>query len=85
MLRHGVVAFLGCLYVALSVWIVGKQGETFREGLRSDRLVADGAEKPSLPPAEPQPLGQATASPATDNIPARADRAEFDSTGRSPG
>ena len=63
MLRHGAVAFLGCLYVALTVWIVGKQGETYREGLRGDRLAAVGALEPLLPPAESQAVGQATAVP----------------------
>jgi len=65
MLRPSVVAFSGCLYVALSVWIVGKQGEAYRESLDRDRLAAAGAEKPSPPPAESQPAVQAAAAPET--------------------
>ena len=65
MIRHSVVAFLGCLYVALSVWIVGKQGQTYRDGLERDRLVAGGAEKPSPPAAESKPVMQAGRAPET--------------------
>ena len=32
--RWPIFAVLGCLYVALSMWIVGKQGQAYRDGLR---------------------------------------------------
>ena len=50
MLRHGLVALVGCLYVALSIWIVGKQGQSYREGLRRERIAAHESEKPAPPP-----------------------------------
>jgi hypothetical protein len=49
MLRNGLVALLGCLYVALSIWIVGQQGQSYRDGLRRERLRARESEKPARP------------------------------------
>ena len=73
MLRHAVIAFLGCLYVALSVWIVGKQGQTYREGLRSDRLAAGAAEKPSHRAARIEERDAASAPAVPEIAAAEAD------------
>jgi Peptidase family M48 len=52
MIRPAIIAILACFYVALSVWLVGKQGQAYREGLRRDRMAAAGDEKPAQSQAE---------------------------------
>ena len=47
MIRHATIAVLACLYVALSVWVVGRQGQAYREGLRRERLAAAHADEPA--------------------------------------
>src|SRR5262249_20044798 len=36
--RSMIAAVLGCLYAVLSVWIVRREGESFRDALRRERL-----------------------------------------------
>jgi Peptidase family M48 len=63
--RWSLFAVVGCLYVALSVWIVAKQGQAYRDGLRDTRLAAGHAEKPTPPPVESQPVAPTAAVPET--------------------
>jgi hypothetical protein len=51
--RNAIIAVSACLYVALSIWLVGRQGQAFREGLRSERSAVGKAEQPAL--LEPEP------------------------------
>jgi hypothetical protein len=50
MIRYATIAILACFYVGLSAWLVSKQGQAYRAGLRGDRLVAGAAGKPATPP-----------------------------------
>jgi hypothetical protein len=52
MIRPAVIALLACIYIAFSVWLVGKQGQAYREELRRERVAAVPAEKPA--PAQPE-------------------------------
>src|SRR5262249_30016939 len=47
MVRYGVAALVGCLYVAGSVWLVRSQGESYRESLRQKPPAAVVAAPPS--------------------------------------
>jgi hypothetical protein len=40
MVRYGVAAMVGCLYVIGSVWLIHGQGESYREALRQKRVAA---------------------------------------------
>jgi hypothetical protein len=62
MIRYATIAIVACVYVGLSAWLVSKQGQAYRAGLRGDRLVAGAAEKPA-PPPELKNEGQASAVP----------------------
>ena len=60
MLRNAIIGLSALLYVALSVWLVGKQGQAYREGLRRDRLIAA---QPSTS-AQPKPDSTNNSPPA---------------------
>jgi hypothetical protein len=68
--RWSLFAVVGCLYVALSVWIVGKQGQAYRDGLRDIRLAANHTEKPSPPlaVAVPEPRTHQPESAAPKSV-----------------
>ena len=75
MLRNSLVALVGCLYVALSIWIVGKQGQSYRDGLRRERIAPRESEKPA-PPTELKKVELSDVVPGSasgpDPAPARA-------------
>ena len=55
MLRYGVAAIVGCLYVAGAVWLVGSRGESYRESLHPERLASATAEPP-VPDPSPEEI-----------------------------
>ena len=66
MVRNAMIAVSACLYLALSVWLVAKQGQVYRDGLRRDRQPAVAAEQPTTPQPESKAVAptQAAAAPA---------------------
>jgi len=64
MRRWSIVAFLGCLYVAVSAWIVGRAGQAYRDSLRESRLAAGNTEQP------PQAAADLKRPPSTAAVPA---------------
>jgi hypothetical protein len=71
MSRYGVAALVGCLYVAVSVWIVRSQGEAYRDGLRRQRLAAQEAQAPSPRSNDAATTPAATTAPLAATAPAR--------------
>ncbi len=63
MIRYVTIVISAFLYLAISVWLVGKQGQAYREGLRRDRVATTQGEKPAGPKPElkdePQPAEDA--------------------------
>jgi Peptidase family M48 len=43
--RNAIIALSAVIYVALSVWLVGKQGQAYRDGLRRDQSTVEQSEK----------------------------------------
>jgi hypothetical protein len=52
MVRYLIAAVVGCLYVAGSIWIVQREGQTFREGLSKTKNPVSEIEKASVPAAD---------------------------------
>jgi hypothetical protein len=52
MIRYATIAISAFLYLAVSVWLVGKQGQAYREGLGRDRVATTERKKPR--PTEPE-------------------------------
>ncbi len=50
MLRNTIITVSACLYVLLSVWLVGMQGKAYRDGLRRDLAAVSQAEEHAPPP-----------------------------------
>jgi Peptidase family M48 len=65
MIRHAIIAISACLYLAISVWLVSKQGQAYREELRRDKLAAARDEKPAAPQPELKNEAPAAAAPET--------------------
>jgi hypothetical protein len=55
MLRNAIIAVSACVYIGLSAWLVGRQGQAYREGLRHDRPAAEQAAKPQELPKHDAP------------------------------
>ena len=50
MIRYWIIVVSAVFYVALSAWLVGKQGQAYRDGLRRDHVVETAkGEKPTAP------------------------------------
>ncbi len=60
MVRYSIIAVSALFYLALSVWLVGKQGQAYRDGLRRDRVATAKGEKPAAP--EPEVKNEAVAA-----------------------
>jgi hypothetical protein len=61
MVRYSIIVVSALFYVALSAWLVGKQGEAYRDGLRRDRVATTAkGEKPAAP--EPALKNEAVAA-----------------------
>ena len=52
MIRYATIVISAFFYLAVSVWLVSKQGQAYREGLRRDRVATTEHEKPR--PTEPE-------------------------------
>ena len=61
MARYIVAAVLLIVYMLGSIWAVNREGVSYREALRRERLAARPSEKPA-PVADPRPLVAATAA-----------------------
>jgi hypothetical protein len=68
--RNAIIALSAVLYVALSVWLVGKQGQAYRDGLQSDRSAVAQAAKTEQP--QPVPASNVTPPGVSENAPAKA-------------
>jgi Peptidase family M48 len=67
--RNVIIGLSAVFYVALSVWLVGKQGQAYREGLRSDRSAVAPLAKSEQP--QPSPTSNATAPGISENTAAK--------------
>jgi hypothetical protein len=55
LIRYVTVAVVACVYIGLSVWLVGAQGRAYRESLRQGQGAAVSAEEPAAPRRTSQP------------------------------
>ncbi len=69
MVRHIVVALLGCLYVAASVWLVQSEGRAYRKALQRPRAAIGDASavspKPSADETKTRPLEKTVTNTAS--------------------
>jgi hypothetical protein len=68
--RNAIIALSAVLYVALSVWLVGKQGQAYREGLRRDQSIVAQPAKSAQP--QPDPINSVPPAGVSENTAAKA-------------
>ena len=68
--RNAIIGLSAVLYVALSIWLVGKQGQAYRDGLRSDRSAVTQLAKSTQP--QPDTKKNVTTPGVSGNTAAKA-------------